>query len=116
MKKILIIFFIFLFQFNFAIANTIIAFIDMNKIIATSKPGSSIMKQLRDINSVNLSKFKSETKKLKEQEAKIVSQKNILSETDFRDNIKKLKLEVNNYNVNKDQINSNFNKNFIRIL
>ena len=110
MKKILIIFFIFLFQFNFAIASTIIAFIDMNKIIVTSKPGSSIMKQLRDINSVNLSKFKSETKKLKEQEAKIVAQKNILSEADFRDNIKKLKLEVDNYNVNKDQINNSFNK------
>ena len=110
MKKKLIIFFVLFFQFNFAIANTKIAFIDMNKVISNSKPGSSIMKQLSDINSVNLSKFESEKKKLKEQEAKIVAQKNILSEADFQNNIKKLKLEINSYNVNRDKINNNFNK------
>ena len=89
MKKKLIIFFVLFFQFNFAIANTKIAFIDMNKVISNSKPGSSIMKQLSDINSVNLSKFESEAKKLKEQEAKIVAQKNILSEAKRKESVAK---------------------------
>ena len=110
MKKILIIFFILFFQFNFAIANTKIAFIDMNKVISTSKPGSSMLSQLNDINKTNLNKFKNETKKLKEKESKLILQKNILSETDFQNNIKKLKLEIDNYNVSRDKINNNFNK------
>ena len=110
MKKILIIFFILFFQFNFAIANTKIAFIDMNKVISSSKPGSSMLSQLNEINKTNLNKFKNETKKLKEKEGKLILQKNILSETDFQNNIKKLKLEIDNYNVSRDKINNNFNK------
>ena len=110
MKKILIIFLFFLFQFNYLEANTKIAFIDMDKVINTSKPGSSIMKQLREINLINSNKFNKEAKKLKEQETKLVSQKNILSATDFQDNLKKLKLDIDNYNVNRDKINNDFNK------
>ena len=98
------------FQFNFAIANTKIAFIDMNKVISSSKPGSSMLSQLNEINKTNLNKFKNETKKLKEKEGKLILQKNILSETDFQNNIKKLKLEVDSYNVSRDKINNNFNK------
>ena len=37
-------------------------------------------------------------------------QKNILSKDDFQKNIKKLKLEINNYNSARDQINNDFNK------
>jgi len=110
MKKVLIIFFIGIFQYNFALANTKIVFIDMDKVISISKPGSFIMNQLRDINSINLNKFKSEAKKLTEQEAKLISQKNILSKDDFQKNIKKLKLEIDNYNSSRDQINNDFNK------
>jgi len=110
MQKKLIIFFIFFFQFNIVTANIKIAFIDMNKVILNSKPGSFITNQLRDINTRNSNKFESETKKLKEQETKLISQKNILSDSDFQKNIEKLKLEINNYNVNRDKINNDFKK------
>ena len=53
MKKILLGFFICFFQFNLANADTTIAFIDMDKIILTSKPGSYIISQLQEINSIN---------------------------------------------------------------
>jgi len=110
MKKKLIIFFIIFFQLNFVNANIKIVFIDMNKVISTSKPGSSIMNQLKDINSKNSNKFKSEAKKLKEQETKLISQKNIISDADFKKNIDKLRLEIDNYNLNRDKINNKFNK------
>ena len=110
MKEILIGFFICAFQFNFAIANTAIAFIDMDKIILTSKPGSSIVSQLKDINLKNSKIFESNAKNLKEQETKLISQKNILSESDFQTNIEKLKLEIKNYNTNRNKINNDFNK------
>ena len=110
MKKVFIIFFIYFFQINFVIANTSIAFIDMDKVISLSKPGSSIMSQLNTLSSQNSKKFESEAKKIKEQETKLISQKNILSEVDFQSNINKLKLEIKNYNDNRDKINNDFNK------
>ena len=110
MKKVVIIFFIFFFQINFVIANTSIAFIDMDKVISLSKPGSSIMSQLNTLSSQNSKKFESEAKKIKEQETKLISQKNILSEVDFQSNINKLKSEIKNYNDNRDKINNDFNK------
>ena len=110
MKKTLIIFFIYIFQFNFAIANTSIVYVDMDKIISTSKPGAHIVSQLNDINSKNSKKFETFAKKLKEQETKLISQKNILSELDYKKNINKLKLEIQNYNVNRKKINNDFKK------
>tara|TARA_B110000211_G_scaffold43166_1_gene45164 strand:+ start:3694 stop:4212 length:519 start_codon:yes stop_codon:yes gene_type:complete len=110
MKKVVIIFFIYFFQINFVIANTSIAFIDMDKVLSLSKPGSSIMSQLNTLSSQNSKKFESEAKKIKEQETKLISQKNILSEVDFQSNINKLKLEIKNYNDNRDKINNDFNK------
>ena len=110
MKKLFIISIIFLFKINLVLANTTVAFIDMKKVISTSKPGSSIMSQLNDIILKNENKFKSDAKKLKEQEVKLISQKNILSEIDFQSNLKKLKLEIKSYNENRNKINVNFNK------
>ena len=110
MKKVVIIFFIYFFKINFVIANMSIAFIDMDKVISLSKPGSSIMSQLNSLSSQNSKKFESEAKKIKEQETKLISQKKILSEVDFQSNINKLKLEIKNYNDNRDKINNDFNK------
>ena len=110
MKKILILFLIHFFQFNFAIANTTIAYIDMNKIISTSKPGSSINSQLKDISLKNSKIFNGDAQILKEKENKLLSQKNILSESEFQLKINELKLGINEYNKNRDKVNNDFNK------
>ena len=110
MKKIFIIFFVFLFQSTFVIANTSIVFIDMDKIIYTSKPGLSLTKQLNKINSENTNKFDEKTKNLKQQETKLISQKNILSEENFNLSVNKLKLEIKNYNDSRNKTINNFNK------
>jgi len=110
MKKTFIIFIIYIFQLNFAIANPKIAFIDFDKIISTSEPGSYILSQLRNINSKNIKILKTNAKKLKEQETKLISQKNILSDVDFQKNFSKLKLEIKNYNVNREKVNKDFKK------
>ena len=47
---------------------------------------------------------------LKEKETKLISQKNILSDVDFQSNINKLKLEIKNYNDNRNKIRDDFNK------
>ena len=48
---------------NQAFSEQKIAFIDMDKILSTSKPGSSILKQLTDLNNKNSKFLKDEKKK-----------------------------------------------------
>ena len=95
---------------NQAFSEQKIAFIDMDKILSTSKSGSSILKQLTDLNNKNSKFLKDEKKKFQEKEKKLISQKNILSETDFKNKLNELKSEIKNYNQNRNKMLANFNK------
>mgnify|MGYP006119775169 CR=1 FL=1 len=110
--KILIssIFVIFLFFTNQAFSEQKIAFIDMDRIISTSQSGSSILKQLTDLNNKNLKFLKNEENNFKEKETKLISQKNIISEVDFENKVNELKSEIKNYNQNRNKIMADFNK------
>ena len=110
MKKTLITLFFFLFQFNFVMANTNIVFVDMNRVMSTTKAGLSLIKQLNNISKKNSIKFENEAKKIKEKETKLISQKNILTEEDFQLSINKIKSEIKNYNDNRNKINKNLEK------
>jgi len=111
MKKLLsLILVIFLFFTNQTFSEQKIAFIDMDKVITTSKSGSSILKQLTDINKKNLKFLKDEEKKFKQKETKLISQKNIISETDFKDKVNELKSEIKNYKQNRNKMLADFNK------
>ena len=111
MKKIVLtIIVFFLSLFNITNAEQNIAFIDMNKIIETSIPGASLVKQLNILNKKNLTYFEKEEKKIKDNEVKIVNQKNIISDKEFKTNIDKLKLEINDYKNNRNKITNDFNK------
>ena len=106
-SSILVIFLLFT---NQAFSEQKIAFIDMDKLISTSKSGSSILKQLTDLNEKNLKFLNDEEKKFKEKETKLISQKNIISETDFKNKVNELKSEIKSYNQIKNKILADFNK------
>ena len=101
---------IFLILTNQAFSEEKIAFIDMDKVISTSKSGSSILKQLTDLNNKNSKFLKDEKKKFQEKETKLIAQKNILSETDFKNKLNELKSEIKNYNQNRNKMLADFNK------
>jgi outer membrane protein len=101
---------IFLILINQAFSEEKIAFIDMDKVISTSKSGSSILKQLSDLNNKNSKILKDEKKKFQEKEKKLIAQKNILSETDFENKLNELKSEIKNYNQNRNKMLTDFNK------
>jgi outer membrane protein len=101
---------IFLFFTNLAFSEQKIAFINMDKVISTSNSGSSILKQLNDLNNKNLQFLKKEEKKFKEKESKLISQKNIISDVDFQNKINELKSEIKNYNQNRNKMLKDFNK------
>ena len=101
---------IFLMLTNQAFSEQKIAFIDMDKLISASKSGSSILKQLTDHNKKNLKFLNDEEKKFKEKEKKLISQKNILSETDFKNKVIQLRSEIKSFNQNRNKILADFNK------
>ena len=101
---------IFLFFTNQASSEQKIAFINIDRVISTSKPGSSILKQLTDLNNKNLKFLKNEEKKFKEKEIKLISQKNVISEVDFKNKVDELKYEIDNYNQNRNKMLADFNK------
>ena len=108
-------FFLPLFLFSFiicspAMADQKIVFVDMDRLVSASKPGSSIIKQLKDINNKNLNFLKNEEKKFKEQEKKLIAQKNIITEDDFTNKVEKLKSEINDYNLDRKKMIEEFNK------
>ena len=111
MKKLLsLILVIFIFFTNQGFSEQKIAFINMDRVMSTSKTGSSILKQLTDLKNKNSKFFKVEEKKLKEKDAKLISQKNILSEVDFKKKIDELKAEIKNYNQNRNKMIEDFSK------
>jgi len=108
-------FFLPIFLFFFIISSPVISdqkivFVDVDRLVSASKPGSSIIKQLKDINNKNLNFLKNEEKKFKEQEKKLIAQKNIIIEADFTNKVKKLKSEINDYNLDKKKMIEEFNK------
>ena len=87
-----------------------ISFIDMDRVISTSKSGSSILKQLNILKDKNLKFLENEGEILKEKETKLISQKNIISEADFKNKIDELKAEIRKYNQNRNKLIEDFNK------
>ena len=108
-------FFFLLFLFFSMISSPVISeqkivFVDMDRLISVSKPGSSILNQLKDINSKNSKFLKKEEKIFKEKEKKLIAQKNIISESDFKNKVDELKSEIDNYNQKRNEMIKKFNK------
>jgi len=110
MRLFLPLFLFFLIISNPVISEQKIVFVDMDKLVSVSKPGSSIFNQLNDINKKNLDFLKEEEKRFKEKEKKLIAQKNIISENDYKNKINELKSEINNYNQNRNEKIKKFNK------
>ena len=110
MRSFLLLFFVF-WIFNTSImSEQKIVFVDMDRLISFSKPGSSILNQLKDISNKNLSFLKKEKNKFKVKEKKLIAQKNIISEADFKNKVDELELEINKYNQNRKKMIEKFNK------
>ncbi len=110
MKKSIILILTIIFFFETATSANNIVYIDMDKILSSSKPGSNILEQLNDLNNSNLDNFEKKQTILKNEEIKIVSQKNILSLNDYNNKINDLKIKIKDYNLIKNKTTSDFQK------
>ena len=77
-----------------------VAFIEMDKLINSSKVGESLIKQLNVIDSQNRKNFDEIKKKLSLEKKKITSQKNVLSEEDYNKKVLSLNKEFKDYKEN----------------
>jgi outer membrane protein len=110
MRFFLPLFLFFLILKSPAIYEQKIVFVDIDKLVSVSKPGVLIFNQLKDINNKNLNFLKKEEIKFKEKEKKLLAQKNIISETEFKNKVNELKSEIDNYNQNRKKTFERFNK------
>ena len=102
--------FIFIIFVNKVSAEQKIVFLNMDQVVSESSAGSSIFKQLKKLNDKNLSTLNKIEKNIKEKENKLISQKNIISESEFINKVELLKKEINEHNQNRNKLISNFKK------
>ena len=102
--------FIFVISLNSVNAEQKLVFLDMERIISTSSSGLSIINQLKDLSDKNLVLLNKQEKNFKEKETKLISQKNIISESEFTNKAEQLKKEINELNKSRNKIITDFNK------
>ena len=89
---------------NIALSNNNIYYIDMNFIMNNSLAGKSIVNQLDIKKKSNFDSFKKEEKNLKNEETKLLSQKNILDKNEFKEKVILFKEKVSKYNKKRNKI------------
>ena len=102
--------FIFVISLNSVNAEQKLVFLDMERVISTSSSGLSIINQLKDLSDKNLVLLNKQEKNFKEKETKLISQKNIISESEFVNKAEQLKKEINELNKSRNKIITDFNK------
>ena len=90
-----------------------IAYFDLNFIMSKSKAGISISKQLTDIKKKDIAKLKNMEKDLNVKDKKLISQKNILSDLDFANQVKLLRKEALEYQKLKQKLIQDANNRFV---
>ena len=88
-----------------------IAYIDLDVVLKNSNVGKKIQIQLDSKKSEQLNKIKSEETEIKQLEDEIRNKQNIISQEELKIEVAKLKKRVKEFNLYKNQIKKEFNKN-----
>ena len=102
---LLLIFFIFFSKISLSEENKVV-YVDLNMIMNNSIPGKSISSQLETNHKKNILKFEKIEEELKNEEAKIISQKNVISKEEFEKKIIDLRNKANKF---RKERNNNIN-------
>ena len=83
--------------------NLSIVYLDMDKAMNQSIVGQSLNSQLDKIHKANLEEFKINEEGLKKEEVLILSQKNVLSEEDYKNKVNLFKERLNSYKKKRQE-------------
>ena len=102
-----------LFFTTHSLAETKLAFIDMDKILNESKAGKTATEELNKLNKKNWELLNKTEKKLKEDEAQLITKRNIMEKSEFDKQIKSLRENAKSYQLDRkkkiDEINKKYN-------
>tara|TARA_B100000401_G_C52574512_1_gene609553 strand:- start:72 stop:584 length:513 start_codon:yes stop_codon:yes gene_type:complete len=106
-KKILKIFFFLLIFVVDTNAENKVAYLDLDVILTKSNVGVTLFEKLKKIEDQKLTEFNIKEKKLKEEENKIISTKNIISKEQFNLDVQEFQNKLKSYKKSKsEEINS----------
>ena len=74
-----------------------IVYLDVEKIMQESIAGKNIIAKIKKKRETSISKLKKKEKEIVEKEKKLISQKNVLSEEEFKKKIQDLRLDISKY-------------------
>jgi len=81
-----------------------VVFLDLEFIILESNVGKSLNEQIKKIQNSNQENFLNIEKNLKNEEKKLISQKNVLNEDEYTNKVNELKKKIVNYNNEKKKL------------
>ena len=90
-------------------SNSKIVYLDLDKILINSIAGKSITIKLNVLNKKNLDKFENISKNLKKEESKLIAQKKIMSEDNFKKEVIELKNKIREYNEDSNKSTTELN-------
>ena len=105
---LLIIFFIFFSKVSISHENKTV-YLNLNMIMENSNAGKSINSQLETNHKKNIANFQKLEEELKNEEAKIISQKTVISKEDFEKKIMNLRDKANKYRKERNDSINNLN-------
>ena len=86
------------------------AFIDIDLLLKNSKFGSTLSKELEDVNNNNINLLKSMESQIRKNEEDLNKVKNVINEDEFNKKLNNLKTEIQSFNKEKDQLVIDFNE------
>ena len=102
MKKILCILIFFLVSIPIYASEKIV-YLDVEKIMQDSIAGKAITEKIKKKREASISKLKKKEKEIFEKEKKLISQKNVLSEEEFKKKIQDLRSDIANYQKDRSK-------------
>ena len=109
-KKFLTILIILLSFITFSHSQDQIVYLDLDKVVSNTKAGKSILIKLEKSKKNALLNFEKKEADLKKIEEEIKSQKNILSENEFKKKLFEFRKEVNNFRQSRQNVINDFNQ------
>ena len=104
-KKIFYIFIFFLFLIP-SYSTEKIVYLDVEKIMQESIAGKEIIAKIKKKRAKSISEFKKKEKEIFEKEKKLISQKNVLSEGEFKKKIQDLRSDISNYQKERIKVSN----------
>lgn len=103
MKKKIICLLIFFVILTPSYSSEKIVYLDVEKIMQESIAGKAIIAKIKKKRELSISKFKKKEKDIVEKEKKLISQKNVLNDDEFKKKIQELRGDISNYQKERNK-------------